>query len=326
MRRGGPACGAHRPRLPPRPDGASAPSRQLPRYTHCAAPLARSRAAAIASRCGASAQAGSVFAASPVSRYAWQRQPPKSRVRSGHERHGSRIHASPRIRVHAGRVVPALSRASAHAAFQNSSPGQIARGVTGQHEPVGRDDDEAAAPAAHARLRASREVVGQDPLQLRSLRARALCRRRPATPLRAARATAAARRDCAARSRRTARWRARGDRRRASRASAISAPTFARLWRCSTTFSVSASPSARAARATSSLRSKLAVPAIASDAAARRVLDRELHAAQAGVAQRRESRRAERNAGRDEVRVEIARPRRGARSPRDRVAPTARRR
>ena len=45
---------------------------------------------------GASAQAGSASAASPASRKAWQRQPPKSRARSGQLRHGSRIQLSPR--------------------------------------------------------------------------------------------------------------------------------------------------------------------------------------------------------------------------------------
>src|SRR5207244_4011287 len=44
---------------------------------------------------------GSVTPASPAIRNAWQRQPPKSSVLRGHERHGSGIHASPRNRVNA---------------------------------------------------------------------------------------------------------------------------------------------------------------------------------------------------------------------------------
>src|SRR5690606_9703614 len=51
--------------------------------------------------CGDSSQTGSAFVGSPVRRYAWQRQPPKSRVLSGQLRHGSFIHASPRNRVDA---------------------------------------------------------------------------------------------------------------------------------------------------------------------------------------------------------------------------------
>jgi hypothetical protein len=45
---------------------------------------------------GASVHAGSVAAADPVKKYAWQRQPPKSIERRSQLRQGSGIHPSPR--------------------------------------------------------------------------------------------------------------------------------------------------------------------------------------------------------------------------------------
>ena len=57
--------------------------------------------AATASWYGDSPHAGSVLAASPVSKAAWQRQPPKSFSRSGQLRHGSRIQPVPRKRLNA---------------------------------------------------------------------------------------------------------------------------------------------------------------------------------------------------------------------------------
>src|SRR6185437_2977880 len=57
---------------------------------------ARARAATTRSCRGASAQAGSVAAASPSKAKAWQRQPPKSVVRSSQVRQGAGIQASPR--------------------------------------------------------------------------------------------------------------------------------------------------------------------------------------------------------------------------------------
>src|SRR4029077_9802627 len=48
---------------------------------------------------GENSQAGSVFAAFPVSNAAWQRQPPKSISRGGQLRQGSGIHSVPRNRL-----------------------------------------------------------------------------------------------------------------------------------------------------------------------------------------------------------------------------------
>src|SRR5207245_1983826 len=56
------------------------------------------RTASIRWRWGESEQTGSVAAASPVTRKAWQRQPPKSWVRRSQVRHGSGIQSSPRNR------------------------------------------------------------------------------------------------------------------------------------------------------------------------------------------------------------------------------------
>src|SRR5205823_14629189 len=74
------------------------------RYVHSTAPAARSTSATAASiRCrwGDSEHTGSVRPASPATRNAWQRQPPKSWVLRGHDRQGSGIQASPRNRVNA---------------------------------------------------------------------------------------------------------------------------------------------------------------------------------------------------------------------------------
>src|SRR5438105_13175771 len=53
----------------------------------------------ISLRLGVSVQTGSVLAASPVSKAAWQRQPPKSISRWGQLRQGSGIHSVPRKRL-----------------------------------------------------------------------------------------------------------------------------------------------------------------------------------------------------------------------------------
>ncbi len=59
--------------------------------------MGTSRSASSITRCdGAREQPGSVALASPVSRRAWQRQPPKSSVRRSQLRQGSGIHDSPR--------------------------------------------------------------------------------------------------------------------------------------------------------------------------------------------------------------------------------------
>ena len=62
-----------------------------------------SRASTTLAWCGENRHTGSVAAASPVSRSAWQRQPPKSSSwrPSGHERHGSFIQSVPRKRLNA---------------------------------------------------------------------------------------------------------------------------------------------------------------------------------------------------------------------------------
>ena len=52
-------------------------------------------------RSGESEQTGSVAPASPVTRNAWQRHPPKSTSLRAQERQGSGIQASPRNRVNA---------------------------------------------------------------------------------------------------------------------------------------------------------------------------------------------------------------------------------
>ena len=200
------------------------------------------------------------------------------------------------------------SRSERSRAFQNARPGRSRARVARQHESVRRDDDETASPAAHARLRATREVVRQHPLQLGPLRADrssaticdavSSCSRdgSSASRLRSAKPSYCA----LASSRRSA---------SSARASAISAATFARLSRCSTTLSVSASPR-RALRARLRACARSSAYRRSRRTPRGRVLDRELHAAQAGVAQRREPVRAERDAGRDEVRIELRRPRR----------------
>ena len=65
-------------------------------------------------------QAGSVAAASAASAKAWQRQPPKSRLRSGQLRHGSCIQASPRKAFMPGASRQQAARLRSRT-FQNSS-------------------------------------------------------------------------------------------------------------------------------------------------------------------------------------------------------------
>ena len=76
--------------------------RRVVRYVNSSV-CAASRAATTTSWCGENRQTGSVAAASPVRRSAWQRQPPQSSScrPSGHERHGSCIQSVPRKRVNA---------------------------------------------------------------------------------------------------------------------------------------------------------------------------------------------------------------------------------
>ena len=63
---------------------------------------AAARASSISCRFGDSPHTGSVAAASPVSWYAWHRQPPKSTSFCGQLRHGSGIHSVPRKRLNDG--------------------------------------------------------------------------------------------------------------------------------------------------------------------------------------------------------------------------------
>src|SRR2546422_10635149 len=86
------------------------------RYTHSLASAAalRSTSATASStrwRCGDNEHTGSVTPASPAIRNAWQRQPPKSTVLRGQERHGSGIQASPRNLVKASEWCQIHSRA-----------------------------------------------------------------------------------------------------------------------------------------------------------------------------------------------------------------------
>src|SRR5439155_23282647 len=80
------------------------------RKNNCSNPVEKSRGAlgcvdstnpVICWRNGESSHAGSVTVASPVSKAAWQRQPPKSISRKSQLRQGSGIHAVPRKRLKA---------------------------------------------------------------------------------------------------------------------------------------------------------------------------------------------------------------------------------
>ena len=191
-----------------------------------------------------------------------------------------------------------------------------ARRVARQHEPVGRDDDEAPRPSRPCSASALGEVVRQHEQDLhrpaQPLRARAAPRRARLLELLAR--AAGARRGCGAPSRGTARWRARADRRRAlgerdelGDASEVAAVQHdvererqpERL---------------RPARATSSLCSNDVAPAIASEPLRVGVLHGELDAVEAGGREPREPLAVQRHAARDEVGVELAAPRASATS------------
>src|SRR2546425_9246680 len=84
--------------------------------------LILSRTASIRWRWGESEQTGSVAAASPVTRKAWQRQPPKSWVRRSQVRHGSGIQSSPRNRRN-DEDSSQIQRSDFSFTFSNSRPG-----------------------------------------------------------------------------------------------------------------------------------------------------------------------------------------------------------
>ena len=195
-------------------------------------------------------------------RSAWQRQPPKSIVRSSQVRHGSGIQASPRKARKAGESfqIVASERSRTLSKLQRRDAAGL---VAGQRGAVGRDDEVAARPAVHAGARAIGVVVGAheqhldaaaQPLRARRRRSRA--RRRPAARdgSSASRLTSAQPRYCVlASSSRSAPRRS---------ASATNSAVRAMLPRWSTTLSVSGRPSARAAAAISSLPSSASRPAI----------------------------------------------------------------
>ena len=113
---------------------------------------------------GENRQTGSVAAASPVSRSAWQRQPPKSSSwrPSGQDRHGSCIQSVPRKRLNASdscQIHSSERVAHVRELEAGDRRGRLAR----ERLAVRRHDDRVRAPAAHARLRQVLVVVGQHP-------------------------------------------------------------------------------------------------------------------------------------------------------------------
>ncbi len=110
-------------------------------------------------RLGDSEQTGSVAAASPASRRAWQRQPPKSRVRRSQVLQGACIQSSPRNFWNAGEVSQ-ISRRLLSFTLANSQAGNHFSGVAGECVAVWRDEHEFAAPAAHAGFGIFRVVIG----------------------------------------------------------------------------------------------------------------------------------------------------------------------
>ena len=177
---------------------------------------AGSRAATTVSWCGEKRQTGSVAAASPVRRSAWQRQPPQSSSwrPSGHERHGSCIQPVPRKRVNASDSCQIQSSERSRT-FGKVEAGDRRGGLARERLAVRRDDDRGPPPAAHARLRQVLVVVREHPedgdpradalaealhrllaaLELRARRhERPLVERRPTRSTACSRARAAARR------------------------------------------------------------------------------------------------------------------------------------
>ena len=111
--------------------------RRIVRYVNSSV-CAGSRAATTVSWCGEKRQTGSVAAASPVRRSAWQRQPPKSSSwrPSGHERHGSCIQSVPRKRVNASDSFQIQSSERSRT-FGNSRPGIVEAAWHGSASPFG---------------------------------------------------------------------------------------------------------------------------------------------------------------------------------------------
>ena len=141
---------------------------------------------------GASAQAGSVAAASPSSAKAWQRQPPKSVVAlvAGAAGRGHPVLAAEG--AEAGAVVPDVGeRAVADVLPGGRERRDLAGLVAGQRDAVGGDDQVAARPPVHAGARAIGVVVGAHEEDLH-LAAQPLARRErdPRAPRRPPRATA----------------------------------------------------------------------------------------------------------------------------------------
>src|SRR5579862_5232180 len=85
---------------------------------------------------GASEQTGSVAAASPASRKAWQRHPPKSSVRRSQLRQGSGIHSSPRKRWKLGDSCQIQARDFSRT-FSNSRPDKTSAAWQGRTLPDG---------------------------------------------------------------------------------------------------------------------------------------------------------------------------------------------
>jgi hypothetical protein len=104
------------------------------RYTYAcgrrskAVDSARLDNASIRPRCGESVHTGSVSVASPRISAAWQRQPPKSMSRSGHDRQGSLIHFVPRKRFEALRFRQIQAR-NARVRCQSAYPKWRSRGA-----------------------------------------------------------------------------------------------------------------------------------------------------------------------------------------------------
>src|ERR1700735_4672526 len=85
---------------------------------------------------GASEHAGSVTRASPVSRKAWQRQPPKSSVRRSQLRQGSGIQSSPRNRWNEVDSCQ-IHFSEFSLTFSNDSPGKTSAAWQGSTLPDG---------------------------------------------------------------------------------------------------------------------------------------------------------------------------------------------
>ena len=196
--------------------------------------------------------------------------------------------------------------------------------VAGQHAAVGRDHEMRARPAAHAGLRPVAEVVGQHEQDLGARRARAFLGHhlRGGLELLARRQQRGAVRERPAVVLRVRELEPVGVERARERDQLAHAAEVAAVQH-------DVQREREPERAHRAREGELPLEARRAGDRVRgrglRVLHRELHAAQAGLLERREARRVDRQTGRHEMRVEPGRGRARARSRRDRAAWSARR-